>query len=203
MKYLRGLPLLVAGLLLMSTPAFAADYNFETTAPQDYYGSTSYETVYGAQYNYGGINAVDFLDPLAEGAPVSTITSGGSLEYGIQASGGASTRTAQGAHIPSKGESQHYPHRKSPLPLTWNVRMAASVLWSFQALASASKPTKARTRPPCAKVWGTSQAPPPGTEISAYAGITGAQAIISAQSRIWKSATRSAMRPALGQGPTR
>ena len=79
MKYLRGLPLLVAGLLLMSTPAFAADYNFETTAPQDYYGSTSYETVYGAQYNYGGINAVDFLDPLAEGAPVSTITSGGSL----------------------------------------------------------------------------------------------------------------------------
>ena len=100
MKYLRGLPLLVAGLLLMSTPAFAADYNFETTAPQDYYGSTSYETVYGAQYNYGGINAVDFLDPLAEGAPASTITSGGSLEYGIQASGGSIYPDSTGSAYP-------------------------------------------------------------------------------------------------------
>lgn len=100
MKYLRGLPLLMAGLLLMGTPAFAADYNFETTAPQDYYGSTSYETVYGAQYNYGGINAVDFLDPLAEGAPVSTIISGHSLEYGIQASGGSIYPDSTGSVYP-------------------------------------------------------------------------------------------------------
>lgn len=46
-----------AGLMLMTTPALAADYNFETPAPKDFYGSTSYEEVYGAQYNYGGTNA--------------------------------------------------------------------------------------------------------------------------------------------------
>ena len=100
MKNLKGLPLLMAGLLLMSTPAFAADYHFETAAPQDYYGSTSYETVYGAQYNYGGINAVDFLDPLAEGTPVSTITSASSLKYGIQASGGSIYPDSAGSAYP-------------------------------------------------------------------------------------------------------
>ena len=70
-----------------TSQAFAADYNFETPAPSDYYGSTSYEEVYGAQYNYGGINAVDFLDPLAENA-VST-TTGATLQYGINASSGS------------------------------------------------------------------------------------------------------------------
>ena len=69
MKRLRGLCLSLAGLMLMTTPALAADYNFETLAPKDFYGSTSYEEVYGAQYNYGGTNAVDFLDPLADSAP--------------------------------------------------------------------------------------------------------------------------------------
>ena len=69
MKRLRGLCLSLAGLMLMTTPALAADYNFETPAPKDFYGSTSYEEVYGAQYNYGGTNAVDFLDPLADSAP--------------------------------------------------------------------------------------------------------------------------------------
>lgn len=100
MKQLRSLLFSMAGLLLLSTPAFAADYHFETPSPKDYYGSTSYETVYGAQYNYGGINAVDFLDPLAEGAPASTITSGGSLEYGIQASGGSIYPDSTGSAYP-------------------------------------------------------------------------------------------------------
>ena len=75
--------------MLMTTPAFAADYNFETPSPKDYYGSTSYEEVYGAQYNYGGINAVDFLDPLADGAPVSTVGGGSTVEYGINAGNGS------------------------------------------------------------------------------------------------------------------
>ena len=48
MKRLRGLCLSLAGLMLMTTPALAADYNFETPAPKDFYGSTSYEEVYGA-----------------------------------------------------------------------------------------------------------------------------------------------------------
>lgn len=89
MKRCRGLLLSLAGLMLMTTPAFAADYNFETPSPKDYYGSTSYEEVYGAQYNYGGINAVDFLDPLADGAPVSTVGGGSTVEYGINAGNGS------------------------------------------------------------------------------------------------------------------
>ena len=58
-------------LLALSPSAYAAaDYSFETTAPQDYYKSTSYEDVYGSQYNYGGRNVVDYQIP--------------ELEYGVQ-----------------------------------------------------------------------------------------------------------------------
>ena len=102
MKRLRGLCLSLAGLMLMTTPALAADYNFETLAPKDFYGSTSYEEVYGAQYNYGGTNAVDFLDPLADSAPGISINSGSSLEYGIN-SGSGSTIVPEAA-TPSSGE---------------------------------------------------------------------------------------------------
>lgn len=40
--------------------AQAADYSFATTAPQNYYASTSYEEVYGSAYNYGGPNTTDY-----------------------------------------------------------------------------------------------------------------------------------------------
>lgn len=89
MKRCRGLLLSLAGLMLMTTPAFAADYNFETPSPKDYYGRTSYEEVYGAQYNFGGINALDFLDPLADGAPVSSVGGIPTVEYGINAGNGS------------------------------------------------------------------------------------------------------------------
>ena len=69
MKLFQRITLALMGCMLLSTPAMAADYSFETKAPADYYGSTAYEEVYGAQYNYGGQNAVDFLDPLADSAP--------------------------------------------------------------------------------------------------------------------------------------
>ena len=41
----------LSALIVASLPtsALAADYSFETTAPQDYYKSTSYEDVYGSQ----------------------------------------------------------------------------------------------------------------------------------------------------------
>ena len=61
----------VLALLALAPSAYAAaDYSFETTAPQDYYKSTSYEDVYGSQYNYGGKNVVDYQVP--------------ELEYGLQ-----------------------------------------------------------------------------------------------------------------------
>ena len=104
MKRLRGLCLSLAGLMLMTTPALAADYNFETPAPKDFYGSTSYEEVYGAQYNYGGTNAVDFLDPLADSAPGISINSGSSLEYGINSGSGSIYPIVPEAATPSSGE---------------------------------------------------------------------------------------------------
>ena len=100
MKRLRGLCLSLAGRMLMTTPALAADYNFETPAPKDFYGSTSYEEVYGAQYNYGGTNAVDFLDPLADSAPGISINSGSSLEYGINSGSGSIYPDSSGSSYP-------------------------------------------------------------------------------------------------------
>ena len=72
MKLFQRITLALMGCMLLSTPAMAADYSFETKAPADYYGSTAYEEVYGAQYNNGGQTAVDFLDPLRwQGTPSS------------------------------------------------------------------------------------------------------------------------------------
>ena len=65
----KALPLALV-LLALAPSVYAADYSFETTAPQDYYKSTSYEDVYGSQYNYGGKNVVDYQIP--------------ELEYGVQ-----------------------------------------------------------------------------------------------------------------------
>ena len=51
MKHIRkiaGLALSAAMALSMTAPAFASDYSFTTTAPQDYFGSTSYEDIYGS-----------------------------------------------------------------------------------------------------------------------------------------------------------
>lgn len=67
---IASLALAAVAALSMAAPAFASDYSFTTTAPQDYYGSTSYEDVYGSQYNYGGRNVVDYEVP--------------ELEYGLQ-----------------------------------------------------------------------------------------------------------------------
>ncbi|NBI11821.1 class D sortase [Colidextribacter sp. OB.20] len=63
-------------LLALAPSAYAAaDYSFETTAPQDYYKSTSYEDIYGSQYNYGGRNVVDYQVPELEyGRPSTTMT---------------------------------------------------------------------------------------------------------------------------------
>ena len=69
-KMFAGLMLSAVAALCMSVPAFASDYSFTTDAPQDYYKSTSYEDVYGSQYNYGGRNVVDYQVP--------------ELEYGVQ-----------------------------------------------------------------------------------------------------------------------
>ena len=72
-RNLLSLALAVGAALSLTAPAFASDYSFTTKAPQDYYGSTSYEDVYGSQYNYGGRNVVDYDIPELEyGQPSTT-----------------------------------------------------------------------------------------------------------------------------------
>ena len=105
---IAGLALSAVTALSMATPAFASDYSFTTTPPQDYYGSTSYEDIYGSQYNYGGKNVVDYQVPELEYGVQSTTMTGvmertilpglqqvvatvdGSGVYGIGGNGGGS-----------------------------------------------------------------------------------------------------------------
>ena len=113
---IAGLALSVMAALTMTAPAFASDYSFSTTAPQDYYGSTSYEDVYGSQYNYGGKNVVDYQVPELEYGRFSTTQTGvmertilpglqqvvavtdGSGTYGVSGgSGGPITELVEGA----------------------------------------------------------------------------------------------------------
>ena len=73
---IAGFALSAVMALSMTAPAFAADYSYTTKAPQDYYGSTSYEDVYGSQYNYGGRNVVDYDIPELEYGRMSTTMTG-------------------------------------------------------------------------------------------------------------------------------
>lgn len=95
---LFGLVLAATAALALAAPAYASDYKFTTKAPQDYYGSTSYEEVYGSQYNYEGPNVVDFLDPLADGSP--TASNAGSLEYGLSGGSGGIYPDSTGSAFP-------------------------------------------------------------------------------------------------------
>ena len=55
---------LALGLILaMPLSASADDYTFHGAAAPEYYPSTSYEEVYGARYNYGCRNIVDYQYP--------------------------------------------------------------------------------------------------------------------------------------------
>lgn len=63
MKHIRRLAELALMLMTMaalSVGTFAADYSFETGAGTEYYPATSYADTYGAAYNYGGPNLVDY-----------------------------------------------------------------------------------------------------------------------------------------------
>ena len=77
MKKLLSMTLLAVTMLSMLTVgASAADYSFATDGTPEYYGSTSYEEVYGSQYNYGGLNVVDYQIPKLEYGSFSTTQTG-------------------------------------------------------------------------------------------------------------------------------
>lgn len=65
---MRRKVLLITGLALAmvlggAVSAFATDFNLDGIPKTEYYPETSYESVYGSRYNYGGINAVDYELP--------------------------------------------------------------------------------------------------------------------------------------------
>ena len=74
-RYICGM-ILAAAMAVLPSTAQAADYNFETQAPSDYHEATSYEDVYGSQYNYGGPNVVDYQVPELEYGVLSTTQTG-------------------------------------------------------------------------------------------------------------------------------
>ena len=49
----------LATTMLLSHGTQAADYDFDGSAKTDYYQESSYEEVYGTQYNYDGRNLYD------------------------------------------------------------------------------------------------------------------------------------------------
>lgn len=63
-------------LVVLTFPANAIEYSFETTGLSDYYPSTSYEEIVGSQYNYGGHNVVDYQIPELEYGVLSTTQTG-------------------------------------------------------------------------------------------------------------------------------
>lgn len=82
---------------MMAAGAQAADYTFQTDDTPEYYGSTSYEEVYGSRYNYGGTNIVDYQIPALEYGSFSTTQTGvmeKALLPGLQQ--GVYTATASG-----------------------------------------------------------------------------------------------------------
>ena len=80
-KRLNGLALTIITMATLSVGTFAADYSFETGAGTEYYPATSYADTYGAAYNYGGPNPVDYQIPeLPYG--VSSTTQIGIMEKG-------------------------------------------------------------------------------------------------------------------------
>ena len=187
MKLFQRITLALMGCMLLSTPAMAADYSFETKAPADYYGSTAYEEVYGAQYNYGGQNAVDFLDPLADSAP--SPLAGNTIEYGIGSSSGS---------IYPDGTSNDYPLQwggPSVTPVT-AFTPVSDVEQANGSIGTLSIPSLGMEHPPrpCGKVWGTSPARAHGAGTLVCVDTIGAPAIISALLKIWRSVMPSAMR---------
>ena len=111
MKKTLSVILITAAMLsLLAVNAQASDYSFTTDAPQDYYGDTSYEDIYGSQYNYGGPNVIDFQVPELEYGILSTTQTGvmePSILRGLQPS--VATMEGEGGYgISADGATEIY-----------------------------------------------------------------------------------------------
>lgn len=109
MRCILCMALTAVSLISLSVSASAADYSFETDGTPEYYPSTSYEEVYGSQYNYGSKNLVDYQVPELPYGTMST-TQIGVMEKillpGLQASVSTSVQggygiVGDGLYVPS------------------------------------------------------------------------------------------------------
>ena len=140
MKHFLTRALFTAAMLsALVVSANAADYSFTTEAPQDYYKSTSYEDVYGSQYNYGGKNVVDYQVPELEYGVQSTTMTGvmertilpglqqtvgtGGGGYGVSGGGGPITVLVEGTG--AAGSSSATNPTVPTLPTTPTVQQPA------------------------------------------------------------------------------
>lgn len=112
----------------MAANAMAADYSFTTDAPQDYYGDTSYEALYGSQYNYGGPNVIDFQVPDLEYGILSTTQTGvmePSILRGLQAS--VATMDGGGGYgVSADGATEIYGEKMFIAPETTTLSMSST-----------------------------------------------------------------------------
>ena len=96
----------LAMTMLLSAGTHAADYDFDGAGMTDYYQGSSYEEVYGTQYNYGGRNIVDYQIPELEYGLFST-TQTGVMERtrlpGLQARVGGEANGAYGINESAAG----------------------------------------------------------------------------------------------------
>ncbi len=88
------LSLLLVGLMV--APASALDISFDGSPQYDFYQSTNYEDVYGAEYQYGGVNPSDF-DVASPAYGLSISPSIGVLDKATSSVGTATTTTASTA----------------------------------------------------------------------------------------------------------
>ncbi len=102
MKLKRILTLCCALSMALGMVTFvsAADYSFKTSPDPVYYGSTNYEDLYDAGYNYGSRNQIDYDIPeiqygLSQEFLETSLNNPLSEQHGIQygLSGGSATTT--------------------------------------------------------------------------------------------------------------
>ncbi len=111
----------------LAVNCYAADYEFSSSDDTDYYDPTAYEEVYGAEYNYGGPNVVDYMLPSLNYGSFSS-TQAGSMErvtlpglqayvadgggdYGITSEGSGAS-FFPGVQIPDTGYAVEYKEPK-------------------------------------------------------------------------------------------
>lgn len=182
-----GLMLSVAAVLSMAVPAFASDYSFTTTTPQDYYKSGSYEDVYGSRYNYGGKNVIDYQVPELEYGLCSTTQTGvmeRTILPGLQGAVATGGGTTGGGYGISGG---------GPITVLTEAGSAAGGTEAFLPATSVSGPTS--TQP-------TSQKP-------AYTSVEGMKRsdgsigtvkipTLDINMKVWEGETNTSMKKGMG-----